>query len=356
MDNLKVVFITSWLDNPYKELLIKHLSYKGVKVEVKLWSIIFIPQVVRLGKPDILHLHTLTLFLPGRNKINRLIKLLIFISQIFILKLIGIQTVWTVHEWHDKVENGKHNISPWRARIIGKFLRAIITHCDTTKQEITQAFNLENEDKVFMVPHGNYIGYYKNEISRLEARKFLGIPEGNFIFLLLGNIYRYKGALETIDAFQHLQQKGISLVIAGRTDEEQLQEMIIDKIRDYPNILFAPRRVPEDEIQIYMNACDCVVLPYKVFTTSGVALLAMSFGRACIAPNVGFFSDVLDESRAILYDSTYEEGLLDAMKCAIEKKKDILEMGKYNLKLAEQWNWNYVADETLKIYKWCLGR
>jgi hypothetical protein len=48
MDNLKVVFLTSWLDTPYKELLIKHLSYKGVKVEVKLWSIIFIPQVFRL--------------------------------------------------------------------------------------------------------------------------------------------------------------------------------------------------------------------------------------------------------------------------------------------------------------------
>jgi glycosyltransferase involved in cell wall biosynthesis len=260
-----------------------------------------------------------------------------------------------VHEWHDKVADGNHNISPWRARIIGKFLRAIITHCDTTKQEIIQAFSLK-EDKVFMIPHGNYIGYYKNQISRLDARKILGVPAENFIFLLLGYIYRYKGVLEAIDSFQNLQQEEISLVIAGKTDEEQLQEMIREKIKDYPNILFVPGRVPEDEIQIYMNACDCVVLPYKVFTSSGVALLAMSFGRACIAPNVGFFSDVLDESRAILYDSTYEEGLLEAMKCAIEKKKDILEMGKYNLKLAEQWNWNYVADETFKIYQWCLGR
>lgn len=355
MDNLKVFFLTDWLDNPYKELLIKHLSYKGVQVEVNFWSVIFIQKVIRQGKPNILHLHTLNFFLIGRNKFNRVVKLFIFISQVIILKLMGTQTVWTVHEWHDKISDGKHNISPWRARIIGKFLRAIITHCDTTKQEIIQAFSLK-EDKVFMIPHGNYIGYYKNQISRLDARKILGVPAENFIFLLLGYIYRYKGVLEAIDSFQNLQQEEISLVIAGKTDEEQLQEMIREKIKDYPNISFAPGRVPEDEIQIYMNACDCVVLPYKVFTSSGVALLAMSFGRACIAPNVGFFSDVLDESRAILYDSTYEEGLLDAMNCAIEKKKDILEMGKYNLKIAEQWNWNYVADETFKIYQWCLGR
>jgi glycosyltransferase involved in cell wall biosynthesis len=80
----------------------------------------------------------------------------------------------------------------------------------------------------------------------------------------------------------------------------------------------------------------------------------MSFGRACIAPNVGFFSDVLDEFGAILYDSTHPEGLLFAMKDAIEKKNNLLEMGKHNFELAEQWNWNYVAEETLKIYQHCL--
>jgi hypothetical protein len=44
------------------------------------------------------------------------------------------------------------------------------------------------------------------------------------------------------------------------------------------------------------------------------------------------------------------------MKQAIEKRDKLLDMGKHNLKLAEQWNWDYVADETIKIYQGCLTR
>jgi beta-1,4-mannosyltransferase len=81
----------------------------------------------------------------------------------------------------------------------------------------------------------------------------------------------------------------------------------------------------------------------------------MSFGRACIAPHVGFFKDVLDATGSFLYDSADETSLPYAMKCAIEKRDEILDMGHHNLKLAEQWNWNYVVEETFKIYQMCLS-
>jgi hypothetical protein len=42
------------------------------------------------------------------------------------------------------------------------------------------------------------------------------------------------------------------------------------------------------------------------------------------------------------------------MRCAIKKRESILDMGKHNLQLAEQWSWDYVAEETIKIYKRCL--
>jgi glycosyltransferase involved in cell wall biosynthesis len=344
--------------NPYADLLIKPLTFKGVQVKVEdsNFSFIFLPKIIGSGKTDILHLHTLHYFFLGKTKINRLLKFFLFISQVFIIKLLGTKLIWTVHEWTDRFGDGKNDIPPVWSGILGRLFDAVITHCDTTKKEIVKAFRLENKNKVFVIPHGNYIGSYENKISQIEARKKLDIPQKNLVFLLFGNIHRTKGFLEAIDAFKRLKEPSISLLVVGHPAEDKIEEEIRDKVKGHENILFLPQQIPDKEIQLYMNAGDCVLVPYKVFTTSGVTILTMSFGRACIAPNVGFFSDVLDESGAFLYDSTNEEGLFSAMKSAIEKRNNILEMGKHNLKLAEQWNWDSVAQLTFNIYKGCLGQ
>lgn len=355
MKNLKVVFVSNWWANPYMDSLIENLASQGVQVEPCNWGMIFLPQILKQWKLDILHLHELRGFLVGKSNLSRLVKLLIFLIQILILRVLGVKVVWTVHEWKDKLGEGRHEIPASTATIVGKCIDAIITHCNTVKEEIVTTFQLEDKNKVFVVPHGNYIGCYENKINQLAARKILDIPTENFVFLLFGGLYRHKGVLELIDAFQGLPQNRLSLLIAGNPNEDQLDALITSKIRDYQNILFVPKRIPDEDIQIYMNACNCVVVPYKVFTTSGVAILSMSFGRACIAPDIGFFKDVLDPFGSFLYDSADETSLLYAMKCAIEKRAEILDMGNHNLKLAEQWNWNDVTEETFKIYQMCLS-
>ncbi|MBA3921476.1 MAG: glycosyltransferase family 4 protein, partial [Nostocaceae cyanobacterium] len=261
-----------------------------------------------------------------------------------------VKVVWTVHEFNDPKLYGGGKIPPISARILGRFFNAIITHCDSIKSEITKLFSLSDEDKVVVIPHGNYISCYENNLSRLQSREALGIPSESLVFLFFGSIYRYKGILETIKAFKSLQNNDVYLVIAGDVKEHDLKQVITDEIDDSKQILFLPQIVPNSKIQLYMNACDSVIVPYKEFTTSGVIILAMSYGRVCIAPNLGFFSDVLDDSRAFLYDSTNEQGLLQAMKLAIENKERLLEMGDRNLKLAEEWNWDYVAEKTLNVY------
>ncbi len=355
MKKLKVVFISNWFDNPYQQLLTKHLNYRNVQVEEYFWSVIFLHKIIMQGKPNILHLHTLHSFITARNKIYSWVKFFLFISQLLILRLFSVKVVWTVHEWADKICGGKHDISPVMSRIIGKFLHAIITHCDTTKHEIAEALSLKNKDKIFVVPHGNYISYYENKISIREARKALDIPAESFVFLLFGGIHRSKGILEAIDAFKHLQQDEVYLLIAGKSGDSQLEELIIDEIKEFNKILFVPKQIPDEQVQICMNACDSVLLPYIIFTTSGVAVLAMSYGRACIAPQQGFFKDILDNSGAFLYDPNRKDSLLDAMRCAVEKKNNILDMGRHNLKLSEKWSWDYVSEKTLEIYQSCLN-
>lgn len=356
MEKLKVVFLCeNMFGNPYLGLLTKSLNSIGVQVKEIFSGFLFIFPILKGEKPEIVHFQTLHYYLLGRNKIHRLIKFLIFISQLLILKTIGIKIVWTVHEWTDRFEGGKRNLSSLESILLGKTFHAVITHCNSTKNELVKALRLdENSEKVFVVNHGNYIGYFENRISQIEARNELNLPLDNVVFLLFGTIHRTKGFLEAIDAFKKIEGKNISLLVVGYPAEEDLENLIRDKICECENILFVPRRIDDEEIQLYMNACDCVIFPYKVFTTSGATILAMSFGKACIAPARGYFKDVLDEFGAFFHDTNNKESLLIEMQSAIENKDNLVAMGKHNLKLAEQWSWDYVAKETYNIYQKCL--
>ena len=355
MNNLKVLFLSTWFDNPYKSLLISNLESQKVQVKISRVSSLFLLQIIRRGKPDLLHFHALPVPVLWRKPVAQFLKLCLFRIQILILHFLGTKVVWTAHEWHSKIEFRSVCHTPTLfANFFNKSIDAIITHCETTKQDITATWQLEQKDKIFVVPHGNYIDWYENKIERVDARKSLDIPVNNLVFLLFGNIYPYKGILETIEAFKYLPQEKISLLIAGRAKDEQLLDLIKNSIKGYDNIVCVPERIPDDDVQIYMNACDCVILPYQVFTTSGVAILAMSFGRVCIAPNVGFFNDILDSSGSFLYDSNHKNGLLQAMKNSLENKINLPKMGAHNLALAKQWNWKYVAQETLKVYQSCI--
>jgi beta-1,4-mannosyltransferase len=356
MKNIQVFFISNLEGNHYADLIIKNLNANGAEVEDFFPSIFFLSTILREGKPDILHLHTLHYFFLGKNNFNRFIKFVIFISQILILKLLGVKIVWTVHEWADRFGGGKYAIPESASLILGRVFEAIIAHCESTKNEVVKAFHLEGKNKVFVVLHGHYVGSYENKISQLEARKYLKISPENLVFLLFGNIHRTKGFLEGIEAFQRLQDNQISLLIVGNPAEDGIEELIKEKINQSKNIVFVPKIIPDDDIQIYMKACDCVMVPYKVFTTSGVTILSMSFAKACIAPKIGFFSDVLDDAGSFLYDSNQKDGLLQAMKKAIDKRDCLLDMGQHNLKIASQWTWDYVAEETLNIYQRCLNR
>ncbi|EAW35511.1 glycosyltransferase family 4 protein [Lyngbya sp. PCC 8106] len=353
---LNVVLISNWFENPYKDLLIKHLNHQKVYAEEYYQSVFFIPKVLSQGKPHILHLQTLHYFFASRNKVYCWIKFLFFIVQLLFLRFIGIKIVWTVHEWKDKISDGKHNIFPLQAAILGRTFTAIITHCESTKEEMIVELKLKNPEKVFVVFHGNYIDAYENNISQIEARQQLSIPENDFVFLMFGGIHKGKGTLDGIEAFKKIKQEHTHLVIAGKVSKYELRTSALQAIGDRKNILFTapPDGIPDEQIQIYMNACDCVVLPYTIFTTSGVAVLAMSYGKVCIAPLLGFFQDMLDDNGAFLYDPNTEDGLLNALNLSIDKKQSLEEMGQHNLELAQGWSWDYVATKTHEVYQWCL--
>lgn len=349
--------------NPYLNLLLRSLESKKIQIEggeYNSQSIFFLWQVLAAGKPDIFHIHDIHYFLQGKqekfdNIIRRQIKFIIFITQILILKILGIKIIWTVHEWTDKYTNGQQNILPIWGFILGQIIDAAITHCHFTQNAIEKVFHLHRSNKVFTIYHGNYLDSYPNKITTELARHNLEISQDKLVFLLFGNIFPSKGFVKAIEEFQKLNEDNfnIFLLIVGKPVNREIRDLINQKIQNTTNILFIPAQIPDEEVQTYMNACNCVVLPYQIFTTSGVAILAMSFAKACIAPNIGYFSEILDDTGAFLFD-TDTSSLFDAMQQSVKQQNYLTQMGKHNFDKVQQWSWDSVANATVNIYQSCI--
>lgn len=338
-----------WDDNPYQMLLADHLTTLGVRVDsIARWA-----ELSFVHRPDVVHLHWLHPIFIAPNGFDAIANLTKFIVGLVALRVLGTRIIWTAHNLKN---HDNHSLFMDRicTSVVVHLAHGIIAHGETAKQEIIRTFHLWNRNKIFVVPHGNYIECYENTLTSAQARQQLGLSESNIVFLFLGAIRPYKGVLELIEAFKQLNEPNARLIIAGKPFDQDTPHQINQAIAGHDDIKFVPGFVPDEKIQVYMNACDVAVFPYRDILTSGSVLLAMSFGRACIAPRQGCITETLDEIGSVLYDPQAKNGLFDALKVAIKHQAELDDMGTHNRQRVESWNWHRIAEMTLDVYRSCL--
>jgi glycosyltransferase involved in cell wall biosynthesis len=191
--------------------------------------------------------------------------------------------------------------------------QVIFVHGPAAAAEVAQEFGVD-EGRLVRVPHGHWIERYPNEVSRDEARRALGVPDGAFVYAFLGLCKPYKGLEALIDAFV-AQREGAFLVLAGRFPSPEYQALIAARVArlDPSRVRFVPDFVPDAEVQRYLVAADALVLPYRQILTSGMAMVGLGFGRPVVAPRLGGLPDVVDEGSGLLYDPTRPDALAAAM-------------------------------------------
>jgi len=353
---MKVLFLPYWgKSNPYQKLLSIALTKYGVKIiEGKDYKIFCILRNLKdFWKPSIIHLHWQHPFLISRNRQKTFIKSAFFILELILIRVLGIKIVWTVHNLKSH-ENRYQRLELFFTCLLAKLSYSIIAHCEIAKCKIKKEFNISNDKKVDVIPHGNYLNYYMNKISRTEARTKLSISPQEKVFLYLGQIRPYKGLSKFIKLFRQLNIESARLIIAGKPCNEQIATLIRNEVTENENIKLVLRFIEDNEIQIFMNAADVVVLPYEGILTSGGIILAMSFGKAIIAPRLGCIPDTLDDFGSFLYNIEEDDGLMKAVRRSLENKINLEKMGSHNLKLAKSLDWDSIAKKTYEIYKRCL--
>jgi glycosyltransferase involved in cell wall biosynthesis len=352
---MDILFIPFNQKNPYQKVLARCLKDLGVDVILKdEASILPILRVVfSTGKPDILHLHWTHTMIKSRNGLERIIKGIRLFGEIILLKVAGVKIIWTVHNISD------HDLEPNRIenlihRYFAKLCDAIIVHCESAVQAIKISYKQigSSRTKICVIPHGNYMKSYNNEISREKARKSLGLKDDELVFGFFGNIRTYKGVFNLVEAFKDLKEQRTRLLLVGKPDTADIEEKLKNYSKTDKRILLKLGFVPDNQIQIYMKCMDVVVLPFKKVLTSGSAFLAISYGKPVVAPDSGCLREMFGDNGNLLYEPEDSNSLIHAMKKCL--KADLKKIGKHNLKLAIKADWKLSAKKTADVYSFVL--
>lgn len=358
---MKVIFIPDYSKgNPYQRDLADSLLKEGAEVIfgiiLRLFSVLI--SVKNHWKPDILHIHWQHPFLLARSRVKTILKSVSFIGELLTLKLFGIKIVWTVHNIVN-LERKHSDLELFFSKLIARLCNKLIVHCPSAKNVVMDAYGVTRDSLIEVIPHGNYIHSHKNIVSKTQARKQLQLSNEDTVFLCFGQIRPYRGIPELVDAFKKFNYLQGKLLIVGKPFNNEIISEIREKCDMDKNILLIFKFVQFDEVQIYMNAADIVV--YTCHTSffspcqmPGGVILAMSFGKPVIAPAIGCIPYVLDSKGNFLYDLSEKEGLLKAMKQALDA--DLKKMGEHNFELAKQLSWDEIGKRTYDVYQKCLKR
>ncbi|BET68970.1 hypothetical protein ASA1KI_38880 [Opitutales bacterium ASA1] len=348
---LKVHFLPFNKENHYWGNLASHLSRHGVDVtEGGLLKDYPTRRTEREGGPDVLHLHWMPTFGHGAAGWRRLPS---FLAHVARLRAGGHRFVWTAHNLY-------HGEAVLRAAdrlatvLATPFFSRIIVHAPTAEKLVRREFFVVSKEKFAVVPHGNYVGSYPDDVSRAEARARLGISADAFVFVFLGHIRPYKGVEQLIDAFEETTERDARLVIAGKPLGDATMPALRARVRSEGRVLFHDGFVPDERVQIYLRAADVMVVPYLQGLTSGAVILGMSFGLPCIAADVGCVPDMLDAAGGFLYARGRPDGLGRALREAMGARGRLVEMGAHNRRKAEAWSWDSVAERTAGVYREAL--
>ncbi|MDB5349031.1 MAG: hypothetical protein JWN86_278 [Planctomycetota bacterium] len=143
------------------------------------------------------------------------------------------------------------------------------------------------------IPAGGYWDLHRNR-DRDDARARIGLdPGGRPVLLVFGairSIREYRLVLRAA-AFS-----GWHVLLVGRTPPLGRRDRVLlaaDKALARGRLTEVIDIIPDDRVELYVNACDAVLVPRFNCLNSGVVFLGFTFGRPVIGPDVGNVGETL---------------------------------------------------------------
>jgi beta-1,4-mannosyltransferase len=336
---MTVGFLPWWPANPYQILLKQELKKLGGRV-IGNPPLSLLRLLIGRDGLDVVHVHW------PHGTYKTLPQMLYVLTLLIAYRLLKNNIVWTVHEL-DAYESKHPRRDAWFRSMVMRLSRRLIVHGEHTLHELTAQHGYKRP--IDLARHPSYVGWYKDEVSREQARLKLGLASNARVYLYFGYIKPYKGVEELIGAFRKLPEDNAVLLIAGKPLDMETKETIEGLAKADARIRTLLGYVADDDLQFYFNAADIVVFPFRHTQTSGSVMLALSFGRAVIVPKIATLPEYVDDASGIFFNPSIEDGLAKALRQAAHAPLDV--MGRNARRLAAMTTWEEMAATHMNIYK-----
>ncbi len=328
--------------NLYNNLLTDSLSGAGVEV-MDLTHGKLALRVARAKPGDVVHVHWMHHAYQNRNPLLFVAKSALLLTTLLVLKAKRVRLVWTLHNLYPHEVKYRRMERAMRT-LICRFCSRLIVASEAAKRQAMAEFGVP-ASKLTVVKHGHYADAYKP--NGMDFRRLYGLGEDAEVYLFLGAIKAYKGVEELIEAYRAVKTENSCLIIAGKADREM--EAYLRNVKDTANLVLDMRFIPNEEVADLIGAADVMVMPYKEITTSGSAILGLSFRKLVVMPDNGFIDEYFGEDMVVRYDPGDAGGLADAMETAMRSVKEGRSPD-YDRALG-QLEWGAIAERIKNVYQ-----
>jgi glycosyltransferase involved in cell wall biosynthesis len=264
------------------------------------------------GRLDVFHVHWPHYEYVREGRIATLRAAARFLVFLLLLKTGGTRIVYTLHNLRPHATRYAR-IEGWvRRRFVRRIADLVLTNFEGSRADLAAVYGRTR--RVVCVPHPTYRGFYADMVSRAEARARLGIATEAFVYLCFGGIARYKGIEAAMGAFAREGRPMDRLVVAGTPLDDAYVASLRARAAADGRVRLDARHVPDDEVQVFFRAADCLVAAYPRIYCSGSLMLAMTFGLPVVMPRMAMVAEVAEPEFSALFDPGDEGGVAKAFR------------------------------------------
>jgi len=253
----------------------------------------------------------------------------------------GIRVVWTIHEMHAEQETWQDRIG---FSILSRATDLFICHSGHSRQDLIRAYGADPA-RIVVIPHGSYDGVYPEPAPKQATIARLGLDPALPLLVCFGYLRPRKGLETAIAAVKALEGR-FQLLITGKSTNSESEKWLAgvhEAAAAGTNIHVVARKLSDQELADIIHAADCVLLPYLEIVTSGSLAACATFGRAVVASDLPFFSEML--AREPLAGVLTTPGDSASLRRSIEDFFSVPITVRHEAarRLADHWNWHDVV-------------
>lgn len=294
---------------------------------------------IKEGPYDILHFHSLgDVFFKYLKKENK--------SKI----------VFTAHVIADTMLGSALLAEKWKG-LFSQYLLLFYNQADVviavSPLEVEKLKEMGVKTKIVFIPNGVDLSLFKkDENLRRNTREEFNIKEDDIVLLSVGHMIKRKGfdtfakMAERLPQYKFVWVGGIpfSFLSGGYSEIKKI-------IKNPPENLILPGPCPHDELNKFYNMADIFFFPSRQENFSIAVLEASAVGLPLLLRDLEEYKEPLSP----YYMAGTEETFQEKIQLLAENKDLREEYSKKALKIAEKYNIERVADETVKVYKEILN-